>query len=43
MGEALQNPKVFEALEILTDESMFNFPQRKLSVSTVGKTTPFND
>ncbi|PRP76698.1 chloramphenicol/florfenicol resistance protein [Planoprotostelium fungivorum] len=36
MGEALQNPKVFDALGILTDVDLFSMPHRKLSVSTVG-------
>jgi len=36
MGEPLMNPKVFEAIEMLTDPNLFNIAQRKLSVSTVG-------
>jgi 23S rRNA (adenine-C8)-methyltransferase len=36
MGEPLQNPKVFEAISMLTDKDLFGFSQRHLSVSTVG-------
>lgn len=36
MGEALLNPRVFDALKILTNKDLFNFPLRKISISTVG-------
>ncbi|PFH31172.1 radical SAM domain-containing protein [Besnoitia besnoiti] len=36
MGEPLANPKVFDALRILTDPLLFNFSARKLAVSTLG-------
>ena len=36
MGEPLMNPKLFDAIEMLTNENLFNMPERRLSVSTVG-------
>ncbi|CEM07912.1 unnamed protein product [Vitrella brassicaformis CCMP3155] len=36
MGEPLANPKVFDALKLLTDPDVFNFSSRRLNVSTIG-------
>nr|PUA89154.1 radical SAM domain protein [Toxoplasma gondii TgCATBr9] len=36
MGEPLANPKMFDAIRILTDPLLFNFSARKLAVSTLG-------
>jgi len=36
MGEPLMNPRIFDAVEILTTEKLFNMSQRRLSISTVG-------
>jgi 23S rRNA (adenine-C8)-methyltransferase len=36
MGEALQNPRLFDALDILMEPSLFGMSARRLSVSTVG-------
>lgn len=36
MGEPLVNPNIFGALELLTNKKLFNFSQRRLSISTVG-------
>lgn len=36
MGEPFMNPRVFDALDILTDPLLFGIPQRKISISTVG-------
>lgn len=42
MGEPLQNPRVFDALQTLTDKDLFSFPQRRISVSTVGVVSGIN-
>eukprot|EP00927_Polykrikos_kofoidii_P049321 TRINITY_DN43395_c0_g1_i1.p1 TRINITY_DN43395_c0_g1~~TRINITY_DN43395_c0_g1_i1.p1 ORF type:complete len:420 (-),score=63.94 TRINITY_DN43395_c0_g1_i1:319-1470(-) len=36
MGEPLANPKVFDALRILTSQDLFGFSARRMNVSTVG-------
>ena len=36
MGEALLNPELFTALHALTNHNLFNFSQRKITVSTSG-------
>ncbi len=36
MGEALLNPRLFDALSLLTHKDFFNISDRKISVSTVG-------
>ena len=36
MGEALANPKIFDALEVMTDPLLLGFSQRRINVSTVG-------
>lgn len=36
MGEPLDNPNTFPALEILTNNKMFNFGSRNVNVSTIG-------
>jgi 23S rRNA (adenine-C8)-methyltransferase len=36
MGEALMNPRVFQALDMLTHSDYFHLSPRRLSVSTVG-------
>lgn len=36
MGEPLANPKVFDALKILTSPDLFGFSTRRMNVSTVG-------
>ncbi|CAE8622068.1 unnamed protein product, partial [Polarella glacialis] len=36
MGEPLGNPKVFDALRILSSPELFGFSTRRLNVSTVG-------
>ncbi|KAL8429775.1 hypothetical protein Efla_006527 [Eimeria flavescens] len=36
MGEPLLNPRVFEALQLLTDKRAFGFSARRLNVSTSG-------
>ena len=36
MGEALQNPRVFDALDMLTDKDLFGMSPRRINVSTVG-------
>jgi len=36
MGEPLANPKLFDALEVLTSPDLFGFSRRRMNVSTVG-------
>jgi 23S rRNA (adenine-C8)-methyltransferase len=36
MGEALANPELFDAVKILTDQSLFGLGQRRITVSTIG-------
>ena len=36
MGEPLLNPNIFSAIGALTNKDLFNFSQRRISVSTVG-------
>lgn len=36
MGEPLANPRLFEALKLLTDPGLFGLSQRRITVSTVG-------
>ncbi|MNC07452.1 Ribosomal RNA large subunit methyltransferase Cfr [compost metagenome] len=36
MGEALANPHLFEALQLLTDPQLFGLGQRRITVSTIG-------
>eukprot|EP00158_Paraphelidium_tribonemae_P009983 Partr_v1_DN29021_c0_g1_i2_m58798 putative Radical SAM len=36
MGESLQNPRLFDALDILTDKHLCGFSPTRISVSTVG-------
>ncbi len=36
MGEALANPHTFDALEIFTDDALFDLSPRRLTLSTVG-------
>lgn len=36
MGEPLSNPKVFDALEILTHPKLIGMSARKISISTLG-------
>ncbi len=36
MGEPLANPNLFDALNILTDSSLFGLSQRRITISTIG-------
>ncbi|MBU5439525.1 Cfr family 23S rRNA (adenine(2503)-C(8))-methyltransferase [Tissierella sp. MSJ-40] len=36
MGEPFANPEIFNALKILTDQSLFKLSQRRITISTVG-------
>lgn len=36
------NPRIFDALKVLTNEKLFNMSQRKINVSTVGIIPGFN-
>jgi len=36
MGEALANPELFDAVKILTDQSLFGLSQRRITISTIG-------
>eukprot|EP00427_Karlodinium_veneficum_P035249 CAMPEP_0169294334 /NCGR_PEP_ID=MMETSP1016-20121227/63849_1 /TAXON_ID=342587 /ORGANISM="Karlodinium micrum, Strain CCMP2283" /LENGTH=338 /DNA_ID=CAMNT_0009385247 /DNA_START=141 /DNA_END=1153 /DNA_ORIENTATION=+ len=36
MGEPLANPRIFDAIRVLTHSSLFSFSSRRLNVSTVG-------
>ncbi|WP_312427305.1 Cfr family 23S rRNA (adenine(2503)-C(8))-methyltransferase [Lacrimispora sp.] len=36
MGEAFANPELFDAVKILTDQSLFGLGQRRITVSTIG-------
>lgn len=36
MGEALANPHIFDALNVLTDKNLFGLSQRRITISTIG-------
>merc|ERR1719333_1368989 len=36
MGEPLANPKIFDAIRVLTDPDLFGLSMRRMNVSTVG-------
>jgi len=36
MGEAFANPELFDAVKILTDQSLFGLGQRRITISTIG-------
>ena len=36
MGESLQNPNIFDALELFTSKTYMNMSQRRLNLSTIG-------